>query len=119
MPQQNVVPKVPIGRGIDHQHRVVAAIYKALLPGLMDLALCALMLVGLVAVAVTEPGIAVTPVRILLSIFLLQQLLGNVRTLQFFMYRRPVQHLTVPVPGAIQAGLAQFGQAGTRTRYPP
>ena len=65
-----------------------------------------------VPVTVTELGITVTPVRVMLGIFFPQQPFGYMRPLQLLVHRRPVRNLVAPAIGGIGAGIKQLGQPG-------
>ena len=106
------------GAGIDDGHGIPAVVHKALLAGLVCLAHGALLLPEPVAVTVAELGVAVAPVRILLRIFLPDQSLGDMGTLQFFMDRGPVRRLAARAGIGIGAGIEQIGQAGPRPTRP-
>ena len=100
------------GAGIDDGHGIPAVVHKALLAGLVCLAHGALLLAEPVAVTVAELGVAVTPVRILLRVFLPDQPLGDMGTLQFFVHRGPVRDGTTRPGTGVGAGIEQGGQAG-------
>ena len=67
-------------------------------------------------VAVTELGVAVTPVRVALGIFFPQQLFGHMRPFQFLVNCRPVRNLVAPAAAGIGAGIEQLGQPGVIQR---
>ena len=81
------------GAAVDDGYSGPAVIDKALLTGSMVLAHGAFLLAAPMPVAITELGIAVAAVRILLGVLFPQQLLGHVGPLEFQMYDWPVRHL--------------------------
>ena len=82
----------------------------------MGLAQGAPLLAAPVPVAVTELGVAVTPVRVALGIFFPQQLFGHMRPFQLLVNCRPVRDLVAPAAAGIGAGIEQLGQPGVIQR---
>jgi hypothetical protein len=70
-----------------------AVIHEALLTGLMDLAYGVPLLLQPVAVTVAVLGVAISPVGVSGGVFLPQQQLGDVFTLELLINRRSVRHL--------------------------
>ena len=107
-----------LARGaVHHRHGAAGVIHKALLPGRVRLAHGALLPAEPVPVAVAELGVAVTPARVALGVFLPHQPLGHMRTSEFLVHRGPVRDLAARTAGAIGAGIETARPGGRhRTR---
>ncbi len=98
------------GIGIDDRHGGAGVIDKTLLAGLVMLPHGTLLLLAPEPVALAELGVAVAAVRVLLDIFLPQQLLGHVGAFEFQVKRRPVWHLEPAGTAGICGGVEQPGE---------
>ena len=100
------------GGAVHYRHGAAGVIHEALLPGFVGLAHGALLPGQPVAVAVAELGVADTPVRVALRVFLPDQLSRHVGTLQLLVDRGPVRRLAARAGVGIGAGIEQLGEAG-------